>query len=268
MSKENINIKFILQNILPLPELLGLASTYTESDIICYKQYGKYDAIAVQREGRRLLELLTEVETSCGDRLWRKWQAKYLAWRKKLTQLRFRMLVHGEFSEAGHITLYTAALRQECAAQGWVYATYYASVLVHERLHYLHHECVLRKFAADKAEPVSAAYKKAQAYWFGTGTNAACVRTVKETLAEFIRFLWCKEQGQENLAAAVWQSIRGARAYYPSNPYAGVRYLCALYEQKPEAALRAWIQLWAASLRSWQEAYSLLKLTTSSFDFQ
>lgn len=259
MFKENINIKFILQNILPLPELFGLASTYTESDIIRYKQYGKYDAIAVQREGKRLLELLTEVETSCDDKRLRRWQAKYLAWQKKLTQLKFSTLVHGEFNEAGKIILYTAALRQECAVQAWNYAAYYNSVLVHERLHYLHHECVLRKFAADKAEPVSAAYKKAQAYWFGTGTNAGCVRTVKETLAEFIRFLWCKEQDQENLAAAVWQSIGGVRAYYPSNPYAGVRYLCALYEQEPEAALQAWTQLWEASLSSWQKAYSLLR---------
>lgn len=259
MSKELINIHIILQNILSSPEFLGLTASYTESTLLRYKQYGKYDAIAVQREGRRLLALLAEIEASCDARLWRRWQKRYLEWQKKLTQLKFTRLVHGEFNEAGRITIYTAALQQECTMQGWDYAAYSASVLVHERLHYLQHECILRKFSANKTEPFSAAYKNAQAYWFGGGAAANCVRTVKEALAEFVRFLWCKKHEQLALAADVWQSARGTRAYYPSNPYAGVRYLCALYEQEPETALRAWAQLWEASLSSWQEAYSLLK---------
>ena len=258
MSKEIINIKIIVQNILHSPEILGLTTSYAESDMLRYKQYGRYDAIAVQREGKRLLALLAEIEASCDARLLRKWQKKYLEWQKKLTQLKFKKLVHGEFSEAGRITIYTTALLQECTAHGWDYAAYYASVLVHERLHYLQHECILRRFSADRAEPFSAAYKNAQAYWFGGGAAADCVRTVKEALAEFIRFLWCKEQGQLALAADVWQSARGVRAYYPANPYAGVRYLCVLYEQNPEAALWAWAKLWETSLSSWQKAYSLL----------
>lgn len=260
MFKENINIKFILPNILSSPELLGVTSTYTESNIIRYKQYGKYDVVAVRREGRRLLALLAEVEASCDDRLLRKWQAKYLAWQKKLTQLKFHTLVHGEFNEAGAITLYSAAMRQECAAHNWSYAAYHASVLVHERMHYLHHEYILRSFGADKAALSSAAYKKAQAYWFGSGADAACVRTVKEALAEFVRYVWCCEQGQEALAQALLQGLVGARAYYPSYPYAGVRYLCVLYEKNPPAALLAWEKLWEASLSSWQEAYRLIKM--------
>ena len=260
MSLQAVDIKNILQHILTSPETLGITSAYTESDVVRYKQYGRYDAVVVQREGQRLLEQLTELEQTQDDKLLHRWQKRYLDWQKKLTQLRFTALVHGEFNEAGEIILYVNALREECAKHKLAYAAYYQSVLVHERLHYLQHEDVLQRFAVTASAIQSAEYKRAQAYWFGAGADAACVRTVKETLAEFARFLWCREQGYIALTEQAVTALAGVRAYYPTYPYAGMHGLCALYEKEPMLAVRAWEELWEASLSSWQEAYRLIKL--------
>lgn len=260
MSLQAIDINHILQHILTSPEKLGLTSAYIESDIVRYKQYGKYDAVAVLREGVRLLEQVDELEQKQDVKLLRKWQGRYLAWQKKLTQIKFQALVHGEFNEAGEIILYVNALCAECAKNNLAYAAYYQSVLVHERLHYLQHQAVLQKYGALDAAIQSAEYKNAQAYWFGVGADTACVRTVKETLAEFVRFLWCREQGYTALAKQAVDVLAGARAYYPAYPYAGMRGLCALYENNPIAAVSVWAKLWQASLTSWQEAYRLIKL--------
>lgn len=260
MILQTMDIKYILQHILPSPEMLGITCAYIESETVRYKQYGSYDAVAVQREGVRLLELLDEVEQTQDARLWRKWQSRYQAWQKKLTQIKFNALVHGEYNEAGNIILYVKALREECKANAFAYTAYYQSVLVHERLHYLHHEAVLQRFAVIASAIQSAEYKKAQAYWFGAGADAGYVRTVKETLAEFGRFLWCREQGYTELAELAIQNLSGVRAYYPTYPYAGMRGFCALYEKNPTSAVSAWEELWQASLTSWQEAYRLIKL--------
>ena len=260
MILQTMDIKYILQHILPSPEMLGITCAYIESETVRYKQYGSYDAVAVQREGVRLLALLDEVEQTQDARLWRKWQSRYQAWQKKLTQIKFNALVHGEYNEAGNIILYVKALREECKANAFAYTAYYQSVLVHERLHYLHHEAVLQRFAVIASATQSAEYKKAQAYWFGAGADAACVRTVKETLAEFGRFLWCREQGYTALAEQAIQSLTGVRAHYPAYPYAGMRGLCALYEKNPTSAVSAWEELWCTSLSSWQEAYRLIKM--------
>lgn len=260
MLLQNITIKTLLLHILTSPELLGITSAYTESDVVRYKQYGRYDAVAVRREGARLLEQLAELEQTQDAKLLRKWQSKYLAWQKKLTQLKFQALVHGEFNEAGEIILYVNALREECTKHDLAYAAYYQSVLVHERLHYLQHQAILQRFGVTADSIQSAEYKRAQAYWFGVGADAACVRTVKETLAEFMRFLWCREQGYTALAEQAVGVLAGVRAHYPVYPYAGMRGLCALYEKNPSAAVSAWDKLWRASLTSWQEAYRLIKL--------
>lgn len=260
MRLQSITLPTILPHILNAPELLGINAAYTKSETVRYKQYGNYDAVAVQREGVRLLELLDEVEQTQDARLWRKWQSRYQAWQKKLTQIKFNALVHGEYNEAGNIILYVKALREECTANALAYTAYYQSVLVHERLHYLHHEAVLQRFAVIASATQSVEYKKAQAYWFGAGADAACVRTVKETLAEFGRFLWCREQGYTALAEQAIQSLTGVRVHYPAYPYAGMRGLCALYEKKTTSAVSAWEELWCTSLLSWQEAYRLIKM--------
>lgn len=259
MILQTMDIKYILQHILPSPEMLGITCAYIESETVRYKQYGSYDAVAVQREGVRLLALLDEVEQTQDARLWRKWQSRYQAWQKKLIQIKFKALVHGKYNEAGEIILYVNALREECAKYNLDYVAYYQSVLVHERLHYLHHEAVLQRFAVIASAIQSAEYKKAQAYWFGAGADAGYVRTVKETLAEFGRFLWCREQGYTELAELAVQNLSGVRAYYPTYPYAGMRGFCALYEKKTTSAVSAWERLWQLSLTSWQEAYRFIK---------
>ena len=49
-------LKLILENIVTAPVRLGLPAAYAESDVLLYRQYGRYDKVAVQREGRQLLE--------------------------------------------------------------------------------------------------------------------------------------------------------------------------------------------------------------------
>ena len=88
MILQTMDIKYILQHILPSPEMLEITCAYIESETVRYKQYGSYDAVAVQREGVRLLELLDEVEQTQDARLWCKWQSRYQAWQKKLIQIK------------------------------------------------------------------------------------------------------------------------------------------------------------------------------------
>ena len=45
-------LEIILENIVTAPERLGLPAAYAESDVLLYRQYGRYDTVAVQREGR------------------------------------------------------------------------------------------------------------------------------------------------------------------------------------------------------------------------
>lgn len=136
-------LKIILENIVTAPERLGLPAAYAESDVLLYRQYGRYDKVAVQREGRQLLEraeaLQEEYDIAALPRLGK----QYAEWSKKLQQLKFKRLLHGEFAAGKGITLYVNAIRQECAEHGWNYAAYYASVLVHERVHLLHYQAVL-----------------------------------------------------------------------------------------------------------------------------
>lgn len=82
---------------------------------------------------------------------------------------------------------------------------------------------------------------------------------VKETLAEFARWLWCLQQGHLALAQALLQTPEEARTCIPYYPYAGVRGLCALYARSPQAAVRAYSELWQLSLTSWQQAYARIK---------
>lgn len=165
-------------------------------------------------------------------------------------------MLHGEFAAGKGITLYVDAIRQECAEHGLAYAAYYDSVLVHERVHLLHYQAVLTHFGAAVQ---SAEYKQAQRYWYGRQTEAAQAAVVKEALAEFARWLWCLQQGQHSIAQAFLQTPEEARTCIPHYPYAGVRGLCALYASSPQAAVRAYSELWQLSLTSWQQAYARIK---------
>lgn len=252
-------LEIILENIVTAPERLGLPTAYAESDVLLYRQYGRYDTVAVQREGRQLLEraeaLQVEYDIAALPRL----AKQYAEWSKKLQQLKFKRWLHGEFAAGNGITLYVNAIRQECAEHGWDYVAYYDSVLVHERVHLLHYQAVLAHFGAAGAAVQSAEYKQAQRYWYGRQTEAAQAAVVKETLAEFARWLWCLQQGHLALAQALLQTPEEAQACIPYYPYAGVRGLCALHVSSPQTVVRAYSELWQLSLTSWQQAYALIK---------
>ena len=252
-------LEIILENIVTAPERLGLPAAYAESDVLLYRQYGRYDTVAVQREGRQLLEraeaLQAEYDITALPRLGK----QYAEWSKKLQQLKFKRLLHGEFAAGKGITLYVNAIRQECAEHGWDYVAYYDSVLVHERVHLLHYQAVLAHFGAAGAAVQSAEYKQAQRYWYGRQTEAAQAAVVKETLAEFARWLWCLRQGQDSIAQAFLQTPEETQACIPYYPYAGVRGLRALHASSPQAAVRAYSELWQLSMTSWQQAYARIK---------
>lgn len=252
-------LEIILENIVQTPVRLGLPAVYAESDVLLYRQYGRYDKVAVQREGRQLLKraeaLQAEYDITALPRLGK----QYAEWSKKLQQLKFKRLLHGEFAAGKGITLYVNAISQECAEHGWDYAAYYDSVLVHERVHLLHYQAVLAHFGAAGAAVQSAEYKQAQRYWYGRQTEAAQAAVVKETLAEFARWLWCLQQGHLALAQALLQTPEEARTCIPYYPYAGVRGMCALHASSPKDTVRAYSELWQLSLTSWQQAYARIK---------
>lgn len=252
-------LEFILENIVTAPEQLGLPTVYAESDVLLYRQYGRYDTVAVQREGRQLLKRAEALQAEYDITALPSLAKQYAEWSKKLQQLKFKRLLHGEFAAGKGITLYANAIRQECAEHSWDYAAYYDSVLVHERVHLLHYQAVLAHFGAAGAAVQSAEYKQAQRYWYGRQTEAAQAAVVKETLAEFARWLWCLQQGHLALAQAFLQTREEAQAYIPHYPYAGVRGLRALHASSPQAAVRAYSELWQLLLTSWQQAYALIK---------
>lgn len=252
-------LEIILENIVTAPERLGLPAAYAESDVLLYRQYGRYDKVAVQREGRQLLERAEALQAEYDITALPKLAKQYAEWSKKLQQLKFKRLLHGEFAAGKGITLYVHAIRQECAEHGWDYAAYYDSVLVHERVHLLHYQAVLAHFGVAGAAVQSAEYKQAQLYWYGRQTDAAQAAVVKETLAEFARWLWCLQQGHLALAQALLQTPEEAQACIPCYPYAGVRGLCALHARSPQEAVRAYSELWQLSLTSWQQAYTRIK---------
>ena len=250
-------LEIILENIVTAPVRLGLPAVYAESEALLYRQYGRYDTVAVQREGRQLLECAEALQAEYDIAALPRLAKQYAEWSKKLQQLKFKRLLHGEFATGKGITLYVNAIRQECAEHGWDYAAYYDSVLVHERVHLLHYQAVLAHFGAAGAAMQSAEYKQAQRYWYGLQTEAAQAAVVKETLAEFARWLWCLHQG--HLALALLQTREEARTCIPYYPYAGVRGLCALHVSSSQAAVRAYSELWQLSLTSWQQAYARIK---------
>ncbi len=251
-----------LQQVFDTYNISDYAVSVTYSDNLLSTSYGLYDPVAVRREGQLLLTRAGGLAHSVDCNALTAMHKRYSTWCKKLQQLKCTQLVHGRFAPGRGITLYTAAIAADAAAGGWDYAAYYQSVLVHEYAHALHFAHILARFDACSRDVTSTAYQNALRYWYGDRTQALQARTVKETLAEFTRYLWCCENGWQPLAQAVTQSLTGARAYYPSYPYAGVRPLCALYAADAQQALEQYAALQAASLQSWQQAYALLKQIT------
>lgn len=248
-----------LRQMLNIPSVSGYAVSVTYSEALQSKSYGLYAPVAVRREGQLLLTRAGELAQDMDCNALTSLHKRYSAWCKKLQQLKCTQLVHGEFAAGRGITLYTAAIAACAAARGWDYAAYYQSVLVHEYAHALHFAHILARFGARGDDVAGSAYQQALHYWYGAGTQALQARTAKEALAEFARYLWCCENGQQPLAQAVTQVLTGARAHYPSYPYAGVRPLCVLHAADAQQALQQYAALFTASLKSWQQAYALLK---------
>ena len=67
------------------------------------------------------------------------------------------------------------------------------------------------------------------------------------------------QQGHLALAQALLQTPEEVQACIPYYPYAGVLGLCALHASSPQAAVRAYSELWQLSLTSWQQAYARIK---------
>ncbi|WP_276633234.1 hypothetical protein [Phascolarctobacterium succinatutens] len=202
-------LEIILENIVTAPERLGLPAAYAESDVLLYRQYGRYDTVAVQREGRQLLKRVEALQAEYDIAALPRLGKQYAEWGKKLQQLKFKRLLHGECAAGKGITLYVNAIRQECDEHGWDYAVYYDSVLVHERVHLLHYQAVLAHFGAAGAAVQSAEYKQAQRYWYGRQMEAAQAAVVKETLAEFCPLAVLPAAGAFGAGAGIFADARG-----------------------------------------------------------
>lgn len=248
-----------LQQVFETDNISDYAVSVTYSGALISQSYGLYDLVAVRREGQLLLTRAGELAHSMDCNALTALHKRYSDWCKKLQQLKCTQPAHGRFAPGRGITLYTAAIAADAAENGWNYAAYCNSVLVHEYAHALHFAHILARFGACGSDVTGAAYQEALRYWYGDRTQALQARTVKEALAEFARYLWCCQNGWHALAQAVTQALTGARAYYPSYPYAGVRGLCQLHAADAQQALEQYAALHAASLLSWQQAYALLK---------
>ena len=91
-------------------------------------------------------------------------------------------------------------------------------------------------------------------YWNGVGYEYAKVSAVRESLAEYFRYLWLMKQRQEALLAIMHKELAKPYATVPNYPYAGVKLLFGqdgLENAKFHSVLES-------SLLNWQEAYELL----------
>lgn len=77
-------LKLILENIVTAPERLGLPAAYAESDVLLYRQYGRYDTVAVQREGRQLLKRAEALQEEYDITALLRLARQYAEWSKKL----------------------------------------------------------------------------------------------------------------------------------------------------------------------------------------
>ena len=91
-------------------------------------------------------------------------------------------------------------------------------------------------------------------YWNGVGYEYAKVSAVRESLAEYFRYLWLMKNQQELLLAKMKLDLAEPYATVPNYPYAGVKLL--LSEEALENA--RFHSVLESSLLNWQEAYELL----------
>lgn len=157
--------------------------------------------------------------------------------------VKFERSVRGSFFADGGIVIYYCNVCELCAKDGLNFEDYIASVLAHEVFHALHFAC------CDGTQKW-----KQMDYWNGVGYGYAKVSTVRESLAEYFRYLWLVQNRQDALLAIMFEELVEPYAVVPSFPYAGVKHLLT------EAALEneKWRSVLASSLVNWQEAYEKL----------
>ena len=90
-------------------------------------------------------------------------------------------------------------------------------------------------------------------YWNGNGFEVSKMSTVRESLAEYFRYLWLVKQQQETLLAKMDEELAKPYAVIPSFPYAGVKFFLNEAE-----AIEKFANVFARSLVNWTEAYELL----------
>ena len=151
--------------------------------------------------------------------------------------------VKGSFFADGGIVIYYCNICELCAKDNLELKDYLASVLAHEIFHALHFAC------CDATQEW-----KQMDYWNGVGYEYAKVSAVRESLAEYFRYLWLIKNQQELLLAKMKLDLAEHYATVPNYPYAGVKHL--LSEETLENA--KFYSVLESSLVNWQEAYELL----------
>ena len=165
----------------------------------------------------------------------------------KLSQMqanvKIERLVRGSFFADGGIVVYYCNVCQLCEKEQLDFTRYITSVLAHEIFHALH-------FAACDA---TKGWQQ-MSYWNGNGFEAGKMSAVRESLAEYFRYLWLAKQQNKELLAIMFKELLEPFATVPNYPYAGVRYLLpteGLVNEK-------FLAVFESSLQDWHEAYDLL----------
>ncbi|WP_405383221.1 hypothetical protein [Phascolarctobacterium sp.] len=241
MQMDVYSFTTIYARAVELAEAMPTSASLVYREGLVYRTYGKYDVTAVVRQGRKLLVQLDTFQPIPEQVVFAKWQGEYRTWQKKVHLLKNTALLHGALTEQGSITLYKDALAYECELCGYDLTAYSKSVLIHECCHYLQREAMGKE------------------QWFGTGANIDAMRTVKETLAEFLRYYWCLEHGQRKMAEDIAASLVGSKVYYPGWPYAGAQVLIALHHKDAATAEALFERMWHLSIHDWYGAYRALE---------
>ena len=152
-------------------------------------------------------------------------------------------LVRGSFFADGGIVIYYCNVCQLCEKEQLDFTSYITSVLAHEIFHALH-------FASCDA---TKGWQQ-MSYWNGNGFEAGKMSTVRESLAEYFRYLWLAKQQNEELLAIMFKELLEPFATVPNYPYAGVKYLLPA----EGLANEKFLAVFESSLQDWHEAYDLL----------
>ena len=165
----------------------------------------------------------------------------------KLSQMqanvKIERLLRGSFFADGGIVIYYCNVCQLCEKEQLDFTSYITSVLAHEIFHAMH-------FASCD----STKGWQQMSYWNGNGFEVGKMSTVRESLAEYFRYLWLAKQQNKELMAIMFKELQEPFAKVPNYPYAGVRYLLST----EGLAKEKFFVIFERSLQDWHEAYELL----------